>query len=448
MLATVVERLTELTDTAFTDQFRQLELERRRIDAEMAAFVAEGHRRSIHVVDHHHSMTGWLKAHTNTSQHQANRLRKLARLIDDLPTVGEALHAGHIGTAQADELANVRANPRCGDQLADSIDVLLEQAEQLSFDDARTCLRRWETLADTDGAHHDRDESEAARRASAVEIDGTLHLRANGGSPLATAEMIAIFDAAVEREFRHDVAERTRLHGPDAPATLLARTDAQRRFDALTTIFQRSATAPADGRAPTALVNIIVDQRTFEEALAGHHLTPHPHDLADIDLSQRRCETDTGIALLPDEVVQAALHGHVRRVVLNSASVVINMGRRQRLFTGAARQAAKLMARHCDHPGCSVAGTYAEVDHMNEWAEHHGTTDPANSTIACHHHNPIKHRHYRVKRTTNGHVIYHRRDGTPMLAAGRRHPDQLPETDEHMLTRLARQRLAALRPAA
>ena len=68
MLATVVDNLRELDDRALTDEFRRLELERRRIDAEMAATVAGG---------------------------------------------------------------SARANPRCGDQLVDSIDVLLEQAEQL-----------------------------------------------------------------------------------------------------------------------------------------------------------------------------------------------------------------------------------------------------------------------------------------------------------------------------
>jgi hypothetical protein len=445
MLATVVDTLRDLDDPALTETFRRLELERRRIDAEMAAIVAEGQRRSIHVVDHHHSITGWLKANANYSGAQCNRLRRLARLVDTVPEVGDALWNGHIGTAQADELARVRANPRCGDQLIDSIDVLLEQAEQVSFDQARTCLRRWEILADLDGAYADREANAANRTATAVELDGALHLRASGGDALATAEMIAIFTAEVERQFHADVTERTRLHGPDAPASLLPRTDAQRRYDALQAIFRTSVTAPADGRVPATLVNIIVDQRTHEEALAAHGLVPFPNDLPRVDFSKRRCETDTGIALLPDDVVLASLQGHVRRVVMNSAGVVIEMGRRQRLFTGAAREAAKLMATECDHPGCGVACTFAQVDHVIEWSED-GSTDPENSSIACGRHNPTKHSHYRVKRTGRGYVIYHRRDGTPMLAAGRRHPDELPP-DDRQLDELARQRVRALRIA-
>ncbi len=442
MFSTVVEELQGLDDGAFTDEFRRLELERRQLEVRLAAMVAEGRRRSIHVIDHHHSMNGWLKANANYSAHQCSRLRRLAKLVDDIPVVGEALGVGHIGTAQADELARVRANPRCGAQLVDSIDVLLEQAEQLSFDDARTCLRRWEVLADLDGAHAERAANIANRTATVTDIDGSLHVRASGGDALSTAEMVAIFNASLEQEFQADVAERTRLHGPDAPASLLARTDSQRRYDALRSIFVRSVTAPVG--VPGPLVNILVDQRTFEAGLSGHGLVPFPHDLADVDLAQRRCETDTGLAMVPHDVVLAALAGHVRRVVMNSAGVVIEMGRKQRLFTGAAREAAKLMATHCDHPGCSVAGTFAQVDHVVEWS-HDGPTNPENSSIACQRHNPTKHAHYRVKRSPGGYVIYHRRDGTPMLAVGRRHPDELPETDDEATTRLARQRAAALR---
>jgi hypothetical protein len=52
-------------------------------------------------------------------------------------------------------------------------------------------------------------------------------------------------------------------------------------------------------------------------------------------------------------------------------------------------------------------------------------------------------------------VVYYRRDGTPMLPAGRRHPDALSdrsrlvdESDVDELTRLAPARVAALRSAA
>ncbi len=454
MLATVVDQLTELDDHAFTEQFRNLELAQRRLDAEMAAIIAEGERRNIAAVDDHHSIKGWLKANANWSNAHVARTRKLAKTITALPAVGDALLAGRIGTDQADELANVASNRRVADQLPDSINILLVQAEQLSFEDARTCLLRWQTLADLDGAHRHRELSHERRTATVTELDGSLYARATGGTAELAAELEAIFNAAVEREFRADVAERTRLHGPDAPASLLARTDAQRRFDAMATIFRRSVAVPANAKTPTPLVNIVADQRTFEEALARRGLIPEPTDLANLDLSQRRCETTSGTVVVPDAVVQAALQGHIRRVVFNSAGVVIELGRKRRLFTGAAREAVQLMATRCDFPGCDVPGAHTQIDHLDEWDRDGGNTDPINAGLGCGSHNRIKHRkHFTAKRARNGQIIYYRRDGTPMLAVGRRHPDDLPgpdqsaETDDQMLIRLARERLAALRPA-
>ena len=452
MLATVVDQLTELDDSSLTERFRSVELEIRRLVAEQASMVAEGERRSIAAVDGHHSMKGWLRANANWSNAHATRTRKLAAAITALPEIGRALHAGHIGTDQADELARVAANRRVNDQLPDSIDVLLEHAEQLSFDNARTCLRRWETLADVDGANRDRAMSHEQRTATVTELDGSLYAHATGGTADVAAEMAAIFNAALEDEFHVDVAERTRLHGPDAPTSLLARTDAQRRYDAMVSIFRRSVAVPADAKTPDPLVNIVVDQRTFEETLARHGLIDEPTDLGDIDLSVRRCETIDGTPLVPDSVLRAALRGHIRRVVFNSAGVVIDMGRKRRLFTGAARDAAKLMATCCDFPGCDISGEHAQIDHLDEYGRDHGRTDTDNAGLGCGGHNRTKHRrHYSARRHANGQVIYYRRDGTPMLPVGRRlppGPDDLPdETQIERLTQLARRRVAALRPA-
>jgi len=325
-----------------------------------------------------------------------------------------------------------------------SIGVLLNLVEQLSFEDAQVCLKRWETLADLDGAHKTREMSKAARTATVTELDGALFLKATGGTAEDAAEIVAIFDAAVEAEFQTDVTERGRLHGSDAPASLLARSDAQRRFDAMQTIFRRSVSVPDGAKPPKPLVNILIDQRSFEDTLYAHGYSPNPEDdltdddlsdveVSDVDLAQRRCETSTGIAVLPDVALKAALIGHVRRVVIDSAGVVINMGRKQRLFTGSAREAAKLLTHRCRFVGCDVPATYAEVDHLDEWERDNGTTDQNNAAINCKTHNRAKHRGFRAERQPNGQIVFYKPDGTPMTPIGRRPP---PETNDQHITRL------------
>jgi hypothetical protein len=83
---------------------------------------------------------------------------------------------------------------------------------------------------------------------------------------MVTAEVMGIFQRFVEAEFAKDVAARTAEFGPDAPASKLPRTDAQRRYDAMVEIFRAAVPAPADGVAPTPVVNVLVGFHTFSDS--------------------------------------------------------------------------------------------------------------------------------------------------------------------------------------
>ena len=199
------------------------------------------------------------------------------------------------------------------------------------------------------------------------------------------------------------------------------RTHAQRRFDALQEIFRRAASTPAGARAPQPVVNIIVDQPNLEVLLARHSLIPFPDYPAPADLEHIRCETGGGIPVPPDAVFQATMQGYVRRIVVDRDGVVIDMSRKRRLFTGAARIAVKLMA---SQPGCTVGSRHAHVDHMHERDRDHGRTDVENGRPRCSSHGPTKTRLGLVdKRTRDGRIITYRRNGSAMLPVGCRPPD-------------------------
>ena len=442
MFATVVENIQSLDDDGVTERLRELELQRRRLDAETFALITLAQSRGVHRDDGHLSVAGWLRANVNWSGPQIAAAKKAARLVDTHEAVGDALSEGHIGSAQVHELARAARNPRCGSEIGEVLDLLLEQAEQLPFDDFRRVVRRWESLADEDGAAVDAEATETNRTASLHEVGGAVDLRASGGSAMTVAAMMGIFERFVEAEFRKDVESRTELHGPDAPASLLPRTDAQRRFDALHEIFRRAAATPPGGRTPVPVVNILVDQHTYEILLARHRLIPYPDDIPAADLDRLRCETDSGVPVPPEAVFQAMMQGYVRRVVVDDDGVVLDMGRRRRLFTGAARTAVKLMESHCGHFGCRVSSHHAQIDHMDEWDRDHGPTDVENGRPRCNGHNPEKTRLGLVdRRTRGGRIITYRRDGSPMLPVGCRGPDEEPDPAEG-LAALAR----SLRP--
>ena len=135
-------------------------------------------------------------------------------------------------------------------------------------------------------------------------------------------------------------------------------------------------------------MNIVVDQATFEAALAGA-VTDQPVDTpASANPTRRRCETLDGILLDPLDVITAAVVGHVRRVVIDSAGTVIDLGRKSRLFTGSSRLAAWLQGIRCIWPGCGFH--HCQIDHTTEWHDR-GVTRPGNAGPLCPWHNRWKH---------------------------------------------------------
>ena len=99
MFADLVEELMGLDDAEVTERFRELELRRRRDEAELLALVAVADARAAYTADGHLTVTGWLRANANLSPAEVNSTRRKARLLNDHPSVGDALLEGHIGVA-------------------------------------------------------------------------------------------------------------------------------------------------------------------------------------------------------------------------------------------------------------------------------------------------------------------------------------------------------------
>jgi hypothetical protein len=447
MIEELVDELAGSTDSQLDDRVRSIELERRRLDAELAATLAEIDRRTSYLDDGHRTFTAYLRATCNWSDVEAKRMGRLADAVMNVPGLVEALHVGRIGAPQAHEFAAAHANPRVRDRLVEFAPTLLDHAERLRFVEFRTCIRRFVVLADLDGAHRELDATIAGRRAQLVNLNGELCLTGGGGDPLVNAELEMTFRHFCELEYEADVAARRECHGDDAELHALPRTPSQRGYDALVAIVRHAAANLDAGRQPRAaefLINVLVDHRTFAAmltdaglaadatSLAGEPLDPFTGVaspsalLADLvdgeEVTTRRCETSSGVILHPHAVLRAALAGHIRRVVLGADSVPINMGRKARVFAGPARDAALLLAVRCDHPGCGLPADWCQVDHSTEWHQL-GRTDQTNAGVECSGHNREKHRkRWRTRRDVTGRVHTIRADGTIILPIGVRPP--------------------------
>ena len=452
------------TNAVLDEQFRDNELALRKLQAQRAALLAVAQHRGVYRDDGHRSMKGYLRATCNMSDAEALRERTIATVCSSLPEIGDALLAGRIGVSQVLEIARIHRNPRTRRFFERVAPIFVERAQVESCDELRCAIDDFLNLADQDGAFAELYCDVENRTASVNVVGGSLHVRVTGGDPIVAEEVLKTFEWFCEREFERDVAERADRYGDAAIEHPLSRTDAQRRFDAVVAM-TRAAREYGDGAKPAdVVVNVVSDPVTLNEAFAEAELVVDTSDavetieLSDQDVddvlaaaagdpakwTSRRCETSRGTAIHPRQLLRAALTGYVRRVVIDSRGVVIDWGRRRRFFTGDAREAAKLLVRRCTHPGCTVCPEHAEVDHAEEWFRDSGPTDQWNANIECTTHNRFKSRaRWRVRRDTDGRRFYVRPDGTVVLPVGARTPDF---TDDE-LSRIARTRLAQLRPA-
>ena len=402
----ITEEVVGLGPRGLAATLGELEVERRRVEARIVEVLIEAARTSAYGEDGHTNVGSWARATTGWSRAESMARVRTSRMVLDLPQLRRESLAGTVGVAQTHELARAHSNPRCRDQLPASEEILVGAAKDLWFDEFRTVVQRWESLADADGAAQSQADAHDGRNAHLSPVGCAVRLDASGGSAQG-ASMIEIFEQFVAAEFDAD----RQAAGAGSP---LGRTSAQRRFDALYSIFMKAATGETAGSSPTPLVNIMVDLATFEAQLARLSGTDMPPADPSTVMS-RRCETVAGIPLDPADVVTAALIGRVRRIVFDTSGRVIDLGRRSRLFVGAAREAVLMSDRTCFWPGCDVAAARCEVDHTIPWASGQGATRPGNGGTGCDRHNRWKQRGYRTHRDPNGtwHTI--RPDGTEIL---------------------------------
>ncbi len=337
----------------------------------------------------------WLKHRLQLSGSEAFARVQTARMHRRSSVWANSEAAGIVGVAQSALMARVAANPRIDPDVLgrDSWELLLD-AMDLPYAGFENNIRMWESLADVDGA---RDKAERAR----LRRDAMMRPRADDGWTLTAsfdaiggAEFNEVFAYYIEAEWRTDWAEARSRVGEAATMLDLRRSESQRRADALVAMARAAAAAPAGAARPLPTVNVLIDAATFESTLKGEPIdTRRYRDIV--------CRTQSGRFLHTSEAVNTALWAHIRRVVYDSASVVIDLGRRSRLFTGSAREAVMLLEQQCGWVGCDMPAGWCQADHSVGWKAH-GATVPRNGGPLCGRHNILKEQGYRVFRDADG----------------------------------------------
>lgn len=381
-----LELLSSATDLAHI--LTELELMSRAVEAATVAVMARAERTDAFRDDGHGTLTGWVRSLIKWSPSEASARTRTATAAQQYPALVDRLAAGALGVAQARRIAGLHANRRVRDELPLVFDTLADLAGTLPYEDFNTAVLRWEQLADADGAHRHADMVHDGRDAGVHPVGDTVYIDAHLGTAQG-AVILEVFERYVEAELRHDLETRDAL----GLTTDLPRTAAQRRADALHAIF--CSAARGSSPAPEPVVNILIDAATYETALSALNNDERLPSLArrPDDIHHRRCETTSGLVIDPFDAITASFVGHVRRVVIDADRTVIDLGRKSRLFTGAAREAVWLRRRRCVWPSCSRL--HCEVDHRIPWSAG-GRTSPDNGDPLCAKHNRWKVRGYRT----------------------------------------------------
>lgn len=412
---------------------RDVEMARRRTEGELVQVMVELDRTRAYASRGYHDVAGWGRGELRWERTEARSRRGLMRLCTACPRVLEQLLAGRLGVSQAHLLGRAFLAPRVGRLVALFIDEFLDVADEHDYLTFEQHLRQWKRLVDQDGP----EPRHVQRSASLGFTDHEFHLSLFG--PSADGALVkALIDKFEAFEWQLDWARCQEAHGDQACADLMPRTTAQRRYDAVMNMIAHVGVAFATGEPDPAtvdeaadpddadvfldddaspspesepapvcppgeitearhlggplgpvkqVVNLVVDVRTFlqelERMAGGATSTPVPSPFG---LDRPMCATVDGIPIDPRDAVLAAIHGHMRLVVLDETGRPMQATSARRCFTGRLRDMLSMLATHCTHPGCLVPASECQGDHVLPHS-HGGATELPNGGLGCGRHN-------------------------------------------------------------
>ncbi|GAC1643039.1 MAG: hypothetical protein NVS9B11_12130 [Candidatus Dormibacteraceae bacterium] len=96
-------------------------------------------------------------------------------------------------------------------------------------------------------------------------------------------------------------------------------------------------------------------------------------------------ELELSLPISSRTVERLACDCSVTRILLNSESMVIDVGRAKRTITGPTRKALNVRDKHCVWPGCERPASWSQGHHLVHWL-HGGGGDLPNLALLCYRH--------------------------------------------------------------
>ena len=116
-------------------------------------------------------------------------------------------------------------------------------------------------------------------------------------------------------------------------------------------------------------------------------------------------EMEHSLPISSRTVERLACDCSVTRILLDSESMVIDVGRAKRTISGPQRKALNVRDKHCVWPGCERPASWTEGHHLVHWL-HGGGGDLPNLALLCHRHHWLVHEgNWQIVRGEDGRML-------------------------------------------
>ncbi len=332
------------------------------------------------------SCAAWLAWRVGLDLGAARERVRVARALETLPALAEALARGELSYAKVRALTRV-ATPAT-------------EARLLAVGRAGTAAHVERIVRGWRRVDRQAEAREAARQHAGRALhvyqdeDGTMVLRGRL-TPEVGALLLRAFDAARETLYQRRRANEAVL--PAADPAVAAPTRAQQQADALALLAETALHHELDPGASGERYQVVVH---VDAAVLADPNQPGQSVLE--EGSHVSAETSRRLACDASRVVMR--HDEDGRVV--------EVGARTRTIPPALRRALHHRDRSCRFPGCNIR--FGQGHHVRHWAQG-GPTTLSNLALLCHrHHRAVHEEGYQIERLSDGALRFRRPDGRPL----------------------------------
>jgi hypothetical protein len=342
--------------------------------------IAEFDRRNGWASEGAQSCAHWLNWQCGIALGAAREKVRVARALENLPKVAEAMSSGRLSYSKAREITRV------GNEHNE--DYLLSIAEHGTAAHVERLVRAYRRCQESEELSREEQQQQNRRVTFRYDGDGSLvltcHLPAEVGAAVVKALDVAIESVPV---YADDPALKYRERVPFSA----------RRADALARVaesFLAHDVLAAPGTDRQQIV-VHVAAETLRSRAAGC------------------CEIEDGPSIAAETARRFSCDASIAALIEDTDGEPLDAGRRTRNISAPLRRLLTARDKGCRFPGCANA-RYIDMHHIKHWANG-GETKPSNLVLLCRfHHRAVHEGGFDVQVLDDGALRFVRPDGEPV----------------------------------